>query len=255
MLMMAFANFDPAQSAQTAEEIAKTILKGNPKTIKDPNSNPSISITNVKQALESMPDVTAAIEVSQKEKEIKLTLKDKYFFASGSAQLIPSAESILQKLVSTIVKESKEFSLVIEGHTDDVPISQTGRLKEYFRSNWELSAARAAMVARKFDEAGHYTDKIRPIGYADSRPLAPNRDVRGNPNLSNMAKNRRVVIRVGEPVPKGFKMGLGLIYQSDTQRPSEDVDIDTDIDTNMNTNTNATTNNINLNTNHSGSGQ
>ena len=73
------------------------------------------------------------------------------------------------------------YNLSVEGHTDNVPI-QTAR----FPSNWELSSARAAMVTRRLIELGVPADRIRAIGYGDTRPRADN----GTPE--GRARNRRV---------------------------------------------------------------
>jgi chemotaxis protein MotB len=73
------------------------------------------------------------------------------------------------------------YQLSVEGHTDNVPI-QTAR----YPSNWELSSARAARVTRKLIEQGVAADRIRAIGYGDTRPRSENDSAEGR------AKNRRV---------------------------------------------------------------
>jgi len=114
------------------------------------------------------------------------------FFASGSATLSDSGQSILGGLLERL--QSSEFAayrITVEGHTDDEPISSA-----QFPSNWELSAARAAAVVRFF--VGHRisAQRLRAAGYADTHPLAPNRDAAGDPIAENQAKNRRVVIEL-----------------------------------------------------------
>jgi chemotaxis protein MotB len=114
------------------------------------------------------------------------------FFASGSATLSDSGLAILGVLLGRL--QSSEFAgyrITVEGHTDDEPISSP-----QFPSNWELSAARAAAVVRCFVEHGIPAQRLRAAGYADIRPLAPNRDAAGDPIPENQAKNRRVVIEL-----------------------------------------------------------
>jgi chemotaxis protein MotB len=75
----------------------------------------------------------------------------------------------------------------VEGHTDDTPISE--KLKAKYPSNWELSAARAASVARYF-ETKHQIDPIRleSLGFSKYHPVA------ANDTDENKARNRRVEI-------------------------------------------------------------
>ena len=83
--------------------------------------------------------------------------------------------------------------IFVEGHTDDSPISS-----ERYPSNWELSAARASLVVRMLENKGFRKDRLSPQGFADSRPILPNRDEAGKPIPDNQAQNRRVVIRIAK---------------------------------------------------------
>jgi chemotaxis protein MotB len=73
----------------------------------------------------------------------------------------------------------------VEGHTDPVPISTL-----QFPSNWELSAQRATTVLRYLVRAGVPAERLRAVGYADTRPVADNSTPEGR------AKNRRVALVV-----------------------------------------------------------
>src|SRR6185312_2766361 len=83
------------------------------------------------------------------------------------------------------------YHITIEGHTDDTPISTP-----QFQSNWELSAARAAAVVRFLLDLGIPAGKLTAAGYADTVPIAPNRNPDGAVIADNQARNRRVVIRL-----------------------------------------------------------
>ncbi len=125
------------------------------------------------------------------------------FFASGAAILTDSGQSILGSLLGRL--QSPEFAayrITVEGHTDDEPIGST-----QFPSNWELSAARAAAVVRFLVEQGVSASRLRAAGYADTRPLAPNRDAAGNPIPANQAMNRRVVIELEKIDHRGTDAG------------------------------------------------
>jgi len=105
-------------------------------------------------------------------------------FPSGSGDLTPAFIAILNKLAPVLRKTPG--TVFVSGHTDNVPISS-----RIYRSNWDLSAARAASVVHHMIDAnGIQPARITVQGYGDSRPQAP------NDTPENRAKNRRVEISV-----------------------------------------------------------
>ncbi len=112
---------------------------------------------------------------------IRLILKDKVLFDSGSAEIKPEYKPILDK-IAEILKEI-DNPVEVEGHTDSIPIN-TRR----FPSNWELSTARAGSVVRYFISKGLDPSRFKAVGYADTRPIAPNTTPEGR------EKNRRIEI-------------------------------------------------------------
>ena len=75
----------------------------------------------------------------------------------------------------------------IEGHTDNVPI--TGKLKSRYKTNWELSTARATTVVRYLiDTGGVGKQHLSAVGHADTRPVASNETDEGR------SANRRIEI-------------------------------------------------------------
>lgn len=125
------------------------------------------------------------------EEGIVITFRGALFFDSGSVDLKTQASELLEKLVPKIKQQAEMFNIVIEGHTDDVPI-HNGLLK----SNWELSSLRACTVLRFFEESGFDKAKLSAIGWGDTKPLFKNRDEAGNPIGQNQSQNRRVVVRI-----------------------------------------------------------
>ncbi|MCE7887587.1 MAG: hypothetical protein DYH13_08840 [Alphaproteobacteria bacterium PRO2] len=122
------------------------------------------------------------------------------FFASGSSVLSDEGQRILGELQAKLTtKDYINYSITVEGHTDDNPIHTT-----QFPSNWELSTARAAAVVRFFLEHGIDPERLRAAGYADVFPKVPNRDSNGNPIAANQSQNRRVVIKL-EKIEKNKK--------------------------------------------------
>lgn len=122
------------------------------------------------------------------------------FFGSGSAALSNAGKAILSDVAATLVsQEFAAYHITIEGHTDDMPISTP-----QFQSNWELSAARAAAVVRFLLDLGVPAGKLTASGYADTAPIAPNRNAEGTAIPDNQARNRRVVIRL-EKIDKSIR--------------------------------------------------
>lgn len=134
---------------------------------------------------------SAMIDVVVAEGVTIVRFPDQVSFASGSGDLLFRFLPVLEKIV-TILEES-EGHIVISGHTDDIPITT-----DRYRSNWDLSAARAASVAHYLLEFTSIpAARITVQGYADSRPLVP------NTSPGNRAQNRRVEISIqrDETVP------------------------------------------------------
>ncbi len=90
------------------------------------------------------------------------------------------------------IEETADFNIVIEGHTDDVPLAGGGTIK----NNWELSSIRACRVLEYFLGQGFKKEKMTAIGYGDARPLVPNRDANGVAIPINQSQNRRVVMKL-----------------------------------------------------------
>lgn len=131
---------------------------------------------------------------------ITLEMNSSAFFGSGQAVLSDEGQRVLGELQTKLTgKDFINYSITVEGHTDDVPIKT-----EQFPSNWELSTARAAAVVRFFLEHGIDPERLRASGYADIFPKMPNRDAEGNAIPANQAQNRRVVIKL-ERIEKSKK--------------------------------------------------
>ena len=93
------------------------------------------------------------------------------------------------KKTGDILKKLKYGKFRIIGHTDDKPIRS--RLRKRFPSNWELSSARAAAVARFFEtETGIPPNRMEIVGYSHQQPIT------GNQTEEGRTKNRRVEIIV-----------------------------------------------------------
>lgn len=115
----------------------------------------------------------------------EIEMKSQMLFESGMAELAPEATWQLQILAQAL--RGSTSPIIIEGHTDNVPIHSL-----IFPSNWELSAARAAAVARVLDTSGVKPSRLLTIGFASQYPLVSNSTDKGK------ERNRRVVIIIAK---------------------------------------------------------
>ncbi|GAB4298348.1 MAG: OmpA family protein [Desulfuromonadia bacterium] len=137
--------------------------------------------------LASMKQEIAQGQVTISELKGKLTVNmvDAILFDSGKAEVKSGGLDVLQKVVD-ILKDVKEKSIRIEGHTDNVPIR--GGLAQKYPTNWELSAARAINVTRYLQSQGIDPANLSAVAYGEYKPVAPNDTDEGR------AKNRRIEI-------------------------------------------------------------
>ena len=128
-----------------------------------------------------------SIELSADDGHITIIFPEKIAFPVGSEELREGFYQSIARLAAVLAKTRGEIEII--GHTDNVPIKT-----ERFRSNWELSAARAVSVLHGITTFQHIDHKrFKVIGLADTQPLIP------NTSAANRAKNRRVEIILLRP--------------------------------------------------------
>jgi chemotaxis protein MotB len=140
------------------------------------------------------------IEVRLEPRGLIVSLRQATFFPSGEDTIDPGTKPILDKICTTILQLPNAVRL--EGHTDSVPI-HTAR----FRTNWELSAARAIAVLELLNsQYAVPRERLAVAGYADTIPAAPNDTPEGrahNRRVDIVILNQNVLITnsAGEPTP------------------------------------------------------
>jgi chemotaxis protein MotB len=131
------------------------------------------------------------VDVSSGDGKLAIAIRSDILFASGSAALSDAIQPVIQLLGNVL----QEFAvdIKVEGHTDNVPV-----VGGQYRSNWELSAARAASVVHLLIAGGVQPGRLSAIAFGEYRPVLPNL----TPDGRNA--NRRVVLLVeagsAEPV-------------------------------------------------------
>jgi chemotaxis protein MotB len=192
VLMYSMSNIDQQKFAAAAESAAERFGGGKEQGFGGQYQDPTESIDRtLAKEMRSLPGLGDDVEVKKGHMGLEVSFRGKVLFESGQATLSPVGQQILEKLAAQIKKVQSEFTIRVEGHTDDVPIATA-----QFPSNWELSAARAIQVVKLFRDAGIEDKKLEAIGYADTRPIAPNRGPANESLTDNMAMNRRVMVRI-----------------------------------------------------------
>lgn len=128
------------------------------------------------------------VRVSEGALGITVDISASALFAPGEARLDLGAIRALGAVGRTLAEA--DFPIVVEGHTDNIPISTP-----QYPSNWELSAARAASVVRLFIDTGMDPRRLSAVGHADQRPVADNATPDGR------QRNRRVAITIEAKTP------------------------------------------------------
>lgn len=137
--------------------------------------------------------LTEVIKLRKEDRGIVLQLDETILFEPGKADLKENNKEVLET-ITTIINEH-DNDVLIEGHTDNVPMNN-----KKFASNWELSAARALSAVTYFV----HDKQIDPMrfsvkGYGEYKPLVP------NDTPENRAINRRIDILMVEQKVKGDK--------------------------------------------------
>ena len=129
------------------------------------------------------------VRVMQTARGINVEINASVLFAPAEATLSDQSARALQA-VALVLKDDNHMILV-EGHTDSIPISNLA-----FPSNWELSAVRASSVVRLFVANGVSETRLQAIGHADTMPVDTNETEEGR------QRNRRVQLMILSAIPE-----------------------------------------------------
>ena len=162
----------------------KSVIKLQNKVIRLLDDTKKTIATSLKEEIAAQE-----IELVEMEDTLKVVFIDKILFDSGSVEINQKGKKILL-VVADSVRAHRVQNLLVEGHTDNMPLGPT--LKERFPSNWELSAARAAAVVRFLQKKGRLQpERLSARGYSYFRSVASNETKEGR------HQNRRIEIILG----------------------------------------------------------
>lgn len=135
------------------------------------------------------------LTVEMKNGKVYVSMSDKLLFKSGSADVEAKGKDALKKLAEVLNKNT-EVDILIEGHTDSVPIKTA-----VYKDNWDLSAARATSVVRLLtDDYKIEPKRLTASGKGEFFPVATNQNTEGK------AKNRRTEIILSPKLDELFKL-------------------------------------------------
>jgi len=146
--------------------------------------------------LEKNPSLKGQVNVVMTDAGIELRFGSNLLFPPGTATLRSEGYDAIfsiGKILSYFV-QARDAYIAVEGHTDDTPLRSSAE----FRSNWELSSARATEVVHYLQDTVHIEGKrLSSTGFADARPINKEKDpLTGQFTEKARNDNRRVVIRI-----------------------------------------------------------
>ena len=131
------------------------------------------------------PDESKDIDVKVLKGVVYISLSDNMLYKSGSYQIGPNASSILGK-VAKVINDYSNYDVLIEGNTDNVPITQPN-----IRNNWDLSCLRAASVVIALQTTYNVDPKrLTAGGRGEFNPIADN----GTPDGKSQNRRTQVII-------------------------------------------------------------
>jgi chemotaxis protein MotB len=163
------------------------VLANKDKAVQDLKNRISNALLNFKEN-----DLT----VNVKNGKVYVSLAEQLLFGSGSVEVDSKGVTALQQLAKAL-KDQKDIHIMVEGHTDNVPISKKSA---YMQDNWDLSVMRATSITKILTKGGVSPDQITASGKGEYSPLAP------NTTAENKQKNRRTEIIITPNLDELFKI-------------------------------------------------
>lgn len=150
-------------------------------------------VMNLKRSLANINDEDVQVEV--KGGVVYVSISDKLLFESGSSKINARAEEVLEK-VASVINDHSDLNVMVEGHTDDVPIANS-----CVKDNWDLSVRRATSVVRML-ESDYFVNpqRLTAAGRSEFIPKADNSTPEGK------SINRRTEIIITPKLDQFFKL-------------------------------------------------
>lgn len=175
-----------AEREKKVQEL-ETVLANKDKAVQELKNKISNALLNFKEN-----DITVQV----KNGKVYVSLAEQLLFGSGSIVVDSKGVTALQQLAKAI-KDQKDINILVEGHTDNVPISKKST---YMEDNWDLSVMRATSITKILTKAGLSPQQVTASGRGEFSPLA------ANDSPQNKQKNRRTEIIITPDLDELFKI-------------------------------------------------
>ena len=155
-------------------------------------STPFTGVYNSLQTIVEKNQIFRDVAIEQTDKSIEMEIAGGVFFKRNSAEIDEAKRPLLLEMAETLKSmDYLDYKVSVEAHTSDRDTENA-----IYKTNWDLSAARAATMVKFLMGMGIPADRIRAIGYADAQPKVPNRDLNNEPIPENRDRNERVAIKI-----------------------------------------------------------
>jgi chemotaxis protein MotB len=175
-----------AEREKKVQEL-ETVLANKDKAVQELKAKITNALLNFKEN-----DITVQV----KNGKVYVSLAEQLLFGSGSVDVDAKGVTALQQLAKAI-KDQKDINILVEGHTDNVPISKKS---QYMADNWDLSVMRATSITKILTKAGVSPQQLTASGRGEFVPLAM------NDSPQNKQKNRRTEIIITPDLDELFKI-------------------------------------------------
>jgi len=175
-----------AERERKVQELEQ-VLANKDKVVQDLKNRISNALLNFKEN-----DITVKV----KNGKVYVSLAEQLLFGSGSIEVDAKGVTALQQLAKAI-KDQKDINIMVEGHTDNVPISKKST---YMNDNWDLSVMRATSITKILTKAGVSPTQVTASGKGEFLPLSP------NDTPQNKQKNRRTEIIITPNLDELFRI-------------------------------------------------
>ena len=212
VLLYSFSTVDAAKFKQIASSLQSVLTGETGKSVLDfnvkngeiplvgepvPTTIPSPTRDDVYEKVQNFVNkkkLQSIVLIKSDSRGVIIQLKSNILFQSGKAEIIDKSKPVLDSINALVA--SLPNDIVIEGHTDNIPISNFE-----FENNWQLSSARALNVLEYFVnvKGQRFPKRFKSVACGEHQPIVP------NTNDVNRAKNRRVNILIVESEKEAVK--------------------------------------------------
>jgi chemotaxis protein MotB len=175
-----------AEREKKVQELEQ-VLANKDKAVQDLKNRITNALLNFKEN-----DLTIKV----KNGKVYVSLAEQLLFGSGSIEVDQKGVLALQQLAKAL-KDQKNINIMVEGHTDNVPISKKS---PYMQDNWDLSVMRATSITKILTKGGVSAKQITASGRGEFSPLS------ANDTPQNKQKNRRTEIIITPDLDELFKI-------------------------------------------------